>query len=512
MKLHQFLVYTVCFLLSTPAFSQTYTTEKTASGKALKRYEKAVALSRASQYPEALEAVESTLAVDSNFIDAGLLKGAIFYDLGRYADAVLAYEKALALNPAYQPDAWYQLAMTTWKQENFSAAAGHFEQYLKLSTKPSPTRARAERYLSNARFAAEAVKHPVPYEPKPLPGAVNTAGNESLPVFTADGSMLVYTFMIGGREDLYASRLVDSVWQAGEPIEAVNTPQNEGAQALSADGKLLIFTACNRMGAMGSCDLYFSEWRNGVWTEPKNMGAPLNTGAWESQPSLSADGRTLYFASERSGGKGGRDLWISSRQKNGRWGEPVNLGDSINTSSNEASPFIHPDGQTLYFMSEGHPGMGGYDLFYARKTAAGTWSKPQNLGYPINTTANEGALVVIEPPVEARIRRVAEIDAGVLKLAVPGRGLGGRAHCRRRGEGGCQDIPRSMRHADVAELRAGVEAQPVELGEQRRRSGSVKAVVVVQDANVHRQGRSSPRCGPRARSGERLPEGCPKSI
>lgn len=394
MKLHQFLVYTVCFLLSTPAFSQTYTTEKTASRKALKRYEKAVALSRASQYPEALEAVESTLAVDSNFIDAGLLKGAIFYDLGRYADAVLAYEKALALNPAYQPDAWYQLAITTWKQENFSAAAGHFEQYLKLSTNPSNTWARAERYLSNARFAAEAVKHPVPYEPKPLPGAVNTAGNESLPVFTADGSTLVYTFMIGGREDLYASRLVDSVWQAGEPIEAVNTPQNEAAQALSADGKLLIFTACNRMGAMGSCDLYFSEWRNGVWTEPKNMGAPLNTGAWESQPSLSADGRTLYFASERSGGKGGRDLWISSRQKNGRWGEPVNLGDSINTSSNEASPFIHPDGQTLYFMSEGHPGMGGYDLFYARKTAAGTWSKPQNLGYPINTTANEGALVV----------------------------------------------------------------------------------------------------------------------
>lgn len=394
MKLHQFLVCILLSLSATAALSQTYTTEKTTSGKAKKLYDKALELSRATQLPEALEAVEKSLVADPKFIDAGLLQGAVLYDLGRYADAVQAYEKALALDSVYRPNAWYQLALTTWKLEDFEAAAKHFEYYLKLDTKPSPTLNRAKQYLRNARFAAETVKTPVPFEPKPLPGAVNTASDESLPVFTADGDFLVYTSRISGREDLYASRLVDSVWQTGEPIEAVNTPQNEGAQALSADGKLLVFTACNRMGAMGSCDLYVSEWRNGVWTEPKNMGAPLNTGAWESQPSLSADGKILYFASERAGGKGSRDLWVSQRQKNGRWGDPVNLGDSINTTANEASPFIHPDGQTLYFMSEGHPGMGGYDLFFSRKTAAGTWSKPQNLGYPINTTANEGALVV----------------------------------------------------------------------------------------------------------------------
>jgi len=395
MRLCQILV---CFLFSlsaTVTFSQTYTTEETTSRKAQKHYKEARALNIAVQYPKALEVVEKSIAADPVFIDAALLKAAIYYNLDRYADAVRAYEQALAMAPPeYRPGAWYQLALSAWKLEDFEAAAKHFERYLKLETKSSPTLTRAKQYLKNARFAAKAIKNPVPYEPKPLPGAVNTINNESLPVFTADGSLLVYTFMSGGREDLYASRWVDSVWQAGEPIEAVNTPQNEGAQALSADGKLLVFTACNRMGAMGSCDLYFSEWRNGVWTEPKNMGAPLNTGAWESQPSFSADGRTLYFASERAGGKGGRDLWISSRQKNGQWGDPVNLGDSINTPSNEASPFIHPDGQTLYFMSEGHPGMGGYDLFFSRKAAAGTWSTPKNLGYPINTMANEGALVV----------------------------------------------------------------------------------------------------------------------
>ncbi|MFM9950984.1 MAG: OmpA family protein [Saprospiraceae bacterium] len=395
MKLYSICVCILFSLSTTAALSQTYTTEETTSRKAQKLYKEARALNIAEQYPKALAVVEKSIAADPNLIDAALLKAAIYYNLDRYADAVQAYEKALAMAPpAYSPGAWYQLALSAWKLEDFEAAAKHFESYLKLETKSSPTLNRAKQYLKNARFIAEAIKTPVPFEPTPLAGAVNTINNESLPVFTADGSMLVYTFMSGGREDLYVSRLVDSVWQAGEPIEAVNTPQNEGAQAISVDGKLLIFTGCNRMGAMGSCDLYFSEWRNGAWTEPKNMGAPINTGAWESQPSLSADGRTVYFASERAGGKGGRDLWISQRQKSGRWGDPVNLGDSLNTTANEASPFIHPDGQTLYFMSDGHPGMGGYDLFFSRKTAAGTWSKPKNLGYPINTMANEGALVV----------------------------------------------------------------------------------------------------------------------
>ncbi len=394
MKLHPFLFCMLISFSATTAFSQTYTTEKTTSGKAKKLYDKAIALSRASQLSEALESVEKSLSADPKFIDAVLLQGAIYYDLSRYADAVQAYEKALAMDPAYRPNTLYQVAMSAWKQDHFEAAAAYFDRYLKSDPKPSPTRARAEKYLKNARFAAEAVKHPMPFEPKSLPGEVNTADDESLPVFTAEGNLLIYTVRIKGREDLYASRLIDNFWQKGEPIEAVNTPQNEGAQALSADGRLLVFTACNRMGAMGSCDLYLSEWRNDTWTEPVNMGSPVNTGAWESQPSLSADGRTLYFASERAGGKGGRDIWVSYRQNSGRWSDPVNLGDSINTPDNEASPFIHPDGQTLYFMSEGHPGMGGYDLFFSRKTASKTWSNPQNLGYPINTTANEGALVV----------------------------------------------------------------------------------------------------------------------
>jgi outer membrane protein OmpA-like peptidoglycan-associated protein len=120
----------------------------------------------------------------------------------------------------------------------------------------------------------------------------------------------------------------------------------------------------------------------------------VNTSAWESQPSLSANGRQLFFASDRPGGQGRNDIWVSDRNPDGSWGNPRPLSDSINTAGMDQSPFIHPDGQTLYFMSDGHPGMGQTDLYYSRLRPDGKWGKPQNMGYPINTTANEGALVV----------------------------------------------------------------------------------------------------------------------
>ncbi len=128
--------------------------------------------------------------------------------------------------------------------------------------------------------------------------------------------------------------------------------------------------------------------------EPENLGEVVNSPQWDSQPSFSSDGKTLYFASNRPGGKGASDIWKTILQADGQWTPPVNLGDSINTREEEMAPFIHPDDQTLYFSSRGHPGMGGLDLFYSRKDVNGGWRKPVNLGYPINTCADEITLVV----------------------------------------------------------------------------------------------------------------------
>jgi len=156
----------------------------------------------------------------------------------------------------------------------------------------------------------------------------------------------------------------------------------------------MVFAACNRNDGFGQCDLYYSKKIDGKWTSPTNMGNVVNTAFWESQPSISSDGRTLYFASERPGGIGSSDIWVTTKNEYGKWTKPVPLDTTINTKQAETSPFIHPDGHTLYFCSNGHPGVGGFDIFFSKQDENGKWSKPKNLGYPINTTKDEIGLIV----------------------------------------------------------------------------------------------------------------------
>ena len=129
------------------------------------------------------------------------------------------------------------------------------------------------------------------------------------------------------------------------------------------------------------------------WGRPQNLGHPVNTPYWESFPSLSIDGYTLYFVSTRPGGYGGTDIWCCTLEE-GRWSEPRNLGPEINTPGNETAPFVHFDDKTLYFASDGHLGMGGMDLFRAKRTSDTTWGDVKNLGYPINTAGEENNLIV----------------------------------------------------------------------------------------------------------------------
>ncbi len=375
-------------------FAQNYTTKKTADSKVLKLWERVEHFTAAEHFDEALEDLEKIFNIDSTFIDGYIRWAAIKYTQDAFAEAEAGYKKALALDENYDSAVFYQLALTFYNENKFADAVPWLERFLQSNPRNARQKARAEKHLENCRFAAEAVEHPVPFEPKRLNSNINTPNPEYLPALTADEQFLVYTAYVNGQEDFYFSEKVNGEWQKGKPIENINTPLNEGAQSISADGKLLFFTACERQGGMGRCDLYYSESRDGVWTKPRNVGPPINSAAWESQPSLSADGKALYFASNRAGTLGGNDLWVSYRQPDGRWGQPVNLGANINTEDDDQAPFIHPDGQTLYFMSKGHPGMGGFDLFFAKKQPDGGWGKPQNLGYPINTLANEGAFIV----------------------------------------------------------------------------------------------------------------------
>jgi outer membrane protein OmpA-like peptidoglycan-associated protein len=261
--------------------------------------------------------------------------------------------------------------------------------------------ALAKRGIEQSDFAINAVQHPVEFKPERLSKAINSEDDEYWPSLSADESTFVFTRLVGSalkahpQEDFYQSFWKDSVWTYAKNVGApLNTYDNEGAQSLSANGMVMVYTVCNRRGVLGRCDLYISEKNGNKWTEPMNIGAPVNSAAKETQPSLSADGRTIYFASDKAGGKGGVDIWVTHQNEDGSWIVPENLGDSINTPGNEASPFIHPDNNTLYFSSDYLLGMGEYDIFYSRRNRSGKWGKSVNIGYPINTSNDEIGLII----------------------------------------------------------------------------------------------------------------------
>lgn len=398
MQLKGILFLSIILSLYGCSFAQpatgTYVTKKTVKGPAKKAFDKGMQYNLQGENVKAIKEFEKALKASPSFIDAQLQWAAMKYDLNLYPEAELGFEKVVALDPNYNSKVFYTLAIAESRQEKFAEAATHFQEYLDSNPKSETLKKKTRKHLANCKFKTEVGNKKVPFAPKSIGDNINTAADEYLPSLTADGATLVYTRKEGNQEDFFISRKVEDAWRKGRAMEDINTPMSEGAQSISADGKFLVFTACNRPDGLGSCDLYFSEVKKGRWTKPANMGAPVNSKAWESQPSISADGKTLYFSYAKNFNSERRDIKVSYRQADGKWSKPVGIGEEINTEYTEQSPFIHSDGQTLYFMSNGHPGFGSHDLFYSRKQEDGSWSTPTNLGFPINTAAAEGAMVI----------------------------------------------------------------------------------------------------------------------
>ena len=200
------------------------------------------------------------------------------------------------------------------------------------------------------------------------------------------GDVLVDTFRVG-KKPLYPNKFLS-------PFHP-----EKGDRGLCFYQDTIMFFASNRLEGFGGFDIYISFHKKQGWTKPLNLGSEINSVYDEVSPFLSADGKTLYFIRGQIRGTGGRnkrngDIYVSKLQEDGSWGVAEKLPDNINTPYSEASVFIHPDGRTLYFASNGHVGMGGYDLYMTQLQADGTWSNPINLGYPINTAADENSLLV----------------------------------------------------------------------------------------------------------------------
>ena len=386
-------LYGLLLFLPSLVFAQNYTTKKTATGKAKQAYTNGVQLKMADDTEGSLKEFAAALKADPTFIDAQIQQAAVFYKAQKLADAEIAFEKVLKIDPNYEPEVLFSLGNIEVKQEKYGEAADHYEQYLASAKITNDGRLKAEKPAKDARFASIAVKNPVPFEPKLMGDSVNTPQySEYLPTVTADGETMIFTRLFARQEDFFQTKKINGVWQKALPLEELNTDNSEGAQVISADGNLLLFAAKDRPDGLGSFDIYFSKKIKEKWSTAKPFVA-INTPYWESQTSISADGRTIYFASNRPKGAGGIDIWYV-QSENGKWSEARNLGAPINTRWDDQTPFIHADNATLFFTSEGHAGMGGKDLFLARRQSDSAWNTPENLGFPINTKENEGTLSV----------------------------------------------------------------------------------------------------------------------
>jgi len=324
-----------------------------------------------------------------------LLLADVYHARRQFQPATEQYLKVIALNPEFDRAVYLKAGEDEINQAHYDNALKLLQKYLSYPDIAPKSDQLAQTLLADCTFSINAMAHPVPFLPVNMGPAINTADDEYLPVTTADETTLIFTRKINNNEDFYKSVKVDGKWQTATYLSnRINTPEyNEGAQSLSQDGKFLFFTGCNRPDGLGRCDIYVAQKKGDDWGKPFDLSPPVNTPGWEAQPSISADGRTLYFVSNRAGGYGGYDIWKSTLTDKG-WGEPENLGPNINTAYNEQSPFIHADDSTLYFCSNGWPGLGGMDLFVSRLGKDGKWQKPENLGYPINTNGDESGLTL----------------------------------------------------------------------------------------------------------------------
>ena len=335
-----------------------------------------------------------------SFGDAFLLKGSLLKAVGDNRGALTAYREGLSKVPADQVHAseYQLLGDLALSYGEYQTALDAYKQLMKVAPKTQKNMPKSQRQLLTCEFALEAIKHPVGEAPVPLPSPLNTFKFQYFPALTADNRFLLFTGRpaASSGEDLYVSRQ-NKDGSMGEPVPispAINSSYNEGAGTIAGDGKTLVFASCDRPKAIGNCDLYISRRTGNNWSTPVNLGLNVNSTEWDSQPSLSADGRTLYFTSTRRGGQGQEDIYVTSLQPDGNWSPAQNLGTPVNTPGKDMAPFIHASSTTLYYVTDGLVGMGGLDVFRCERNAAGTWSEPRNLGYPLNTFENEASLFI----------------------------------------------------------------------------------------------------------------------
>jgi outer membrane protein OmpA-like peptidoglycan-associated protein len=374
------------------------------------------------QKPERLKYLQQAIELDPNYAEANMAMGNEIVvkcklDNLPYSSALPYFKAAVAACPKIHSQPYYYIGYSYYEDAKNDSAVKYLNLFLKFTDddeKKFSKDYQFEQYQSKemikaAKKETELKKKIVPFSPKVLT-PISTANNEYLPYLSPDETIFLFTRTVADQSKdkvfqtdkekevfMISHKQKDGNFDVGKPMEPpFNENSNEGGACLSIDNKHLFYTISKiEGGAQANADIYYSDFVDGEWTDIKkvpNINHPIY---WDSQPSISADGNTIYFASDRPGGQGRVDIWKTDRNPATRqWQAPVNLGPKINTSGNEKCPFMHSDSETLYYSSDGLFGFGGLDIFYVRKDDKGNWKDPENIGYPINTEADDAGFFV----------------------------------------------------------------------------------------------------------------------
>ena len=394
------LIMTMFVVVMNCACAQSY---NSSSKKAIKCFEKARQEFLNKNYDEALTNIDKALLIDDEFTDAHLLKAEIYMELNDDSMAMVSYENVFQIDSMSFPKSSIALSKLYSKSFQFDKSMKLLEWYLSLDNQSDNLIKLAERQLSLACFRKSLVENPVDFNPINIGSDVNTSDDEYVNQYYVSDDKMIFTKRYKTEneyyfeENVFVSTKSDSFWSA--PQTLFTSYNDIGAANVSADGNEIYFSGCGWENGCGGCDIYYVKLKDGRWSHPINIKS-INTSEWESQPCVSYDGKELFFV-RKNKMTGTSDIYVSRRNENGNWSEACRLDNNINTEGNEMSPFIHYDVMTLYFSSDTHLGMGGYDLFVSRRNGNDGWTAPVNLGYPLNSFGDEINLVVSNDAVKA---------------------------------------------------------------------------------------------------------------
>jgi outer membrane protein OmpA-like peptidoglycan-associated protein len=352
--------------------------------------------------------------VPANFALAEEYVKTAYADQTSFDPAVPYFLTVINTCPHYHSDPYYYVGLSYFEANKYAEAVTYLQKYInfkdddvkKFSKNYDDFLYDAKQKLKAAKFYRDLFTNKVPFEPHMVKGLCTTY-NEYLAVISPDNQLAFFTRRMPVKQShntavmaednmkeyfMISNRQADETFETGIPMPPpFNLGLNEGGPSVTIDNNHLYFTICKASSDGGtSCQIYYCDFAGGVWGSIKNLGTQVNDpSAWNSQPSVSSDGQTLYFSSDRPGGMGKCDLYKTTKNDDGNWSPAVNLGPDINTAGDEKSPFIHSDSHTLYFSSNGWPGVGGFDIFYSRLDSNGKWTEPKNIGYPINSGGDD---------------------------------------------------------------------------------------------------------------------------